>query len=556
MKSINLMQPNPSHRERASTTFLALMMLALLLFIGATVLLNATRLYNGNEKVEGWQEALNAAEAGADLALANLRWSVISGSPAAFSASASPSPGWVKTTTTDPVTHQTNNTIYTYTTPHIKQSGEGTSETWAVVTVDSPIGDNTTSPPSGLTSKGNQWYRIRSTGHARIPGLKRASTDLLSDPNARHSNALRKFSLAFDRTTGATLSVPEATRTIEELVQPKTALVAALLARTQVSIPGNQLIDSYDPTNSNQFNNGLIQFDPSHPDPTKHGTNGNVAVLSSANNALTIGSGEKVYGSAATNGGNFTDPNNTIQSPGTINNSYNISLPAIPTPTWGTGGGNPPINNSITDIEKAATTITISSDPTQNYYKIQNITQAVTVALGTDPNTGKPITSGTLNIWLTGTLNKGTYSGGMTPGGSMTIPKGATVKIYVDNGVSFHPGLNGANVGGIDNQNKDASTLQIYGVGTFPGGNAGAGIDLHVGGSGVQNFYGTVYAPYRYVLMKYDGSTNYDTTSGFYGSFVANYLTTTQGSFHYDESLTGTGTVIDYDRVGYVEDPR
>jgi hypothetical protein len=539
-----------SRADKGSATFLALFMLVLLSFIGATVLMNASRSYNGNEKVQGWQEALNAAEAGADIAVANLRWSVVSGSPTSFDPSASPSPGWVKRTTTDPDTGKTTNTIYTYTTPHIVQSGEGTSETWAVVTVDAPVGDNTTSPPSGLTYKDAQWYRIRSTGHARIPGLKRASIDVLTDPNARGSNALRKFSLVFDRTTGATLSVPEATRTIEEIVQPKTPMVAALLARTAVSVPGNQLIDSYDPTNPNQFNNGLTQFNPNSPDPTKHGTNGNVAVLSSASGALTIGSGEKVYGDAGTNGGNFTDPNHTIQPPGTIDNTFNTDLPEVPVPAWGTGGANPPINNSVTAVS-TPTTITVNADPTQNYYKLTNVTAPITVAIA-------PGTTGTVNIWLTGTLKNGTYSGGLTPGGGLIIQKGATVKIYVDNGVSFHPGLypGGANYGAIDNQNKDASTLQIYGVGQYPGGNAGAGIDLHVGGAGVQNFYGTVYAPYRYVLMKYDGSTNYDTNSGFYGSFVANYLTTTAGSFHYDESLNSTGIVSDYIRASYVEDPR
>jgi hypothetical protein len=528
--------------DAGSVTVLALLMLAIVSLIGATVLFNVARLYNGNQKVQGWQEALYAAEAGADIGLANLKWNAVpGGSPTPFDSSL----GWAKTTTA-------NNTLYTYTTPHTTQSGQGSVESWAVVTVDSPIGDNTKTPPLGLTDKnGNQWYRIRSTGHVRVTGLARASNDILSDRNARHSNALRKFSMFYDRVTGAKLAQPEATRTIEQIIQPKTPFVAALLARNSVLVPGNQYIDSYDPTNPNQFNNGLIQFDPNHPDPSKHGTNGDVAVLSSASGALTIDSGEKVYGSAATDGGTFTDPNHTIQSPGTINNSFNINLPAVPSPNWGTGN-NPPINNSVTDIEKAATTITINSDSTQNYYKIQNITQPVTVALGTDPTTGQPLTSGTLNIWLTGTYKNNAYSGGMNTGGSITIPKGATVKIYVDNGVSFHP----MDTNGINNLNQDPSYFQLYATGTLPGGNAGAGIDLHVGGGSGTNFYGTVYAPYRYVIMKYDGNTTYDTKSGFYGSFVGAYLTSTQGSFHYDQALNSVGTAVDFTRVSYVEDPR
>jgi hypothetical protein len=56
--------------------------------------------------------------------------------------------------------------------------------------------------------------------------------------------------------------------------------------------------------------------------------------------------------------------------------------------------------------------------------------------------------------------------------------------------------------------------------------------------------------------MKYDGSTNYDNTSGFYGSFVANIFSTIAGSFHYDQALNGVGNVTDYASVSYVEDPR
>src|SRR6202040_1662772 len=120
--------------------------------------------------------------------------------------------------------------------------------------------------------------------------------------------------------------------------------------RTSMTITGNQYIDSYDPANSTTFSNGLI-----NPDPTKRYNNGNVFVNSSASGALTIDSGEKVYGSAGDSNGQtnglFTDPNHTIQSPRQVNDSTSCfaPLPPIPTPTWGTAG-NPPINNSVTDI--------------------------------------------------------------------------------------------------------------------------------------------------------------------------------------------------------------
>src|SRR5205823_4365900 len=233
----------------------------------------------------------------------------------------------------------------------------------AVVTVDGP---------PQLIASGNQWYRIRSTGHAKLSGLARASNDVLIDPNARNKNSLRKFSLIRDRATGGILTTPEATRTVEQIVKPKSGFTAGLQALNTLSIAGNQIIDSYDPTDPNKSTGGLY-------DPAKRQSNGTVGVggsldgtnIASGSKALTIGSGEKVYGNATTNGGSFTDPNSTIQSPGTISNTTNNNFPSVPVPNWGTAG-NPPINNSVTSISKA-TTITLSSDATQNYYKIDKI---------------------------------------------------------------------------------------------------------------------------------------------------------------------------------------
>lgn len=495
-----------------STTLLAMITLATLALAGATVLFGISRRYQGNTQAQGWQEALFAAEAGADIGLANLRWTVVSGSPTAFDSSL----GWVTTTSG-------SNTTYTYTTPTVVQTGEGSVETWSVVTIDAP----TTTTPAGLKdTKGKQWYRIRSTGHARLPGLKRVSIDALLDTNARHNNSLRKLNLIRDRTTGAQLAIPEATRTVEAIVQPKTSSGWALLARTTLTIMGAQTIDSYDSSDSTKSTNGLY-------DATKRQKNASIATNGSAATALTVGLGEKVYGNAATNGGNFNDPHKTIQAPGTIDNSTNTALPVIPDPTWGSSG-SPSINASVTTVT-TSNTISADSDSTQNYYKLTDINAPLTIDLKAG------VTSGTVNIWLTN---------GATTSGSITIAKGVKVNIYFT-GDTFHPN----NTNSINNLNKDPSTFTIYGTGTYAG--SGPGIDIHVGGTGgVQNFYGTVYAPYRLINLRYDGSTNNDPNSAHHGSFVGNVIKN-YSSVHYDEAAGGgTGPVVDYSRVSYVEDPR
>src|SRR5262249_52365730 len=147
--------------------------------------------------------------------------------------------------------------------------------------------------------------------------------------------------------------------------------------------------DSYDPTDPTKSTNGQY-------DPAKRQNNGNIGVggtrngtnVISGSSDLVVGSAEKVYGNASTNAGSFTDPQNTIQSPGTINNNVNTNVPIIPVPTWGSAG-QPAINGSVTNVS-SPTTITANSDTSKNYYKLSGLSSDLTIA-GT----------GTINIWLT-----------------------------------------------------------------------------------------------------------------------------------------------------------
>ena len=500
-------------RDAGMTTFLALFMLALLGFIGATVLLNVGRLYNGNEKVQGWQEALFAAEAGSDVALANLR-RTISGSPTPFDAA----DGWTTTTSA-------NNTVYTYTTPTTNQAGEGTYQTWAVVTVDSPIGSNATNPPTGLTdARGNQWYRIRSTGHARLPGLARVSPDILGDLKGRHNNALRKFNLKYDHLTGASLSVPEATRTVEVIVQPKTGFLPALLADSKLHLHDNNSVDSFDstdPTKSSTIGGFAGQYDPA-----KFQKNGDIGSNGSNDDAIKIdGTHTQVYGDAGTNGGSFTNADGEIQSPGQINNSVSTKINPVPIPKWGLSG-YPSINPAITTVTTNKT-LTVSADPSQNYYKINKIEdKKLDIVLPTG------VTSGTVNIWITDKMK-----------GEIHIPVGVTLNVYFS-GKTFRP-KDDAGKNGFDNDNLNAKYLNIYGVDPVKG-NIKMDFNIHD-----TSLYASVYAPSANLKLKSDLKTGV----AFIGSFVGDEIDA-NGVFHYDEALNGIGEVIDYAKASYVEDPR
>src|SRR6266513_2262181 len=64
-----------NHRA-GNTLLVAVLLLAVLSLVGATVLQTVSNRYDYSQKVVGWSEALNAAEAGADYAFTNCVWSL------------------------------------------------------------------------------------------------------------------------------------------------------------------------------------------------------------------------------------------------------------------------------------------------------------------------------------------------------------------------------------------------------------------------------------------------------------------------------------------------
>src|SRR5437899_11299596 len=87
-------------KQSGSKMIYALLTILILSLIAANVLVNSTTRYNvSSTQVKGWKEALYTAEAGGDVAFAEVRKLVTSGSfsaqfvAAGWSVSASPTPG-------------------------------------------------------------------------------------------------------------------------------------------------------------------------------------------------------------------------------------------------------------------------------------------------------------------------------------------------------------------------------------------------------------------------------------------------------------------------------
>ncbi len=230
MKPISLL-----HRQSGSTLVIALVTLTALALIGATLLDTVGPRYNATQKAIGWSEALYAADAGADYALANCRLSLSSGAWTGWKKYNSGTGTWVTVTSMADATAQLaagNKIIYDLPSgSHLSGSGEGTTDLWFHVEVDAP---------ASFFINSNQWYRIRSTGYAGLAGLARANSDGPGGQSA--SNVLRKYDLKTDHfimrygdyanAAGTRVAVaPQATRRIEVIVKPNTPFSLAFLAQ-------------------------------------------------------------------------------------------------------------------------------------------------------------------------------------------------------------------------------------------------------------------------------------------------------------------------------------
>jgi hypothetical protein len=270
--------------------------------IGANVLFNSVTRFNAaSSQVRAWKESLYAAEAGGDLAYAEIRKTILSPSQA-FT-------GW------------------TY-----------TGGTYG----DSPLTfghDNmTTSATAGIfyyDSNGNAWYRIRAKGTAPLLGLKRATMDDRMGVGTRGDSLLRKIDFNYDHFIatygpngdGANKALvpvanPQVTRRIELISAPMTPFEAAIKASgTFYGLGDAAMIDSFSSANGPYYFAANNPADPHYADSRS----GNVEIGSSVATIRGM-----LYGNVATNGGTIV---RSSQITGTIDNNVPFTLPPFVLPT-------------------------------------------------------------------------------------------------------------------------------------------------------------------------------------------------------------------------------
>ena len=331
--------------EQANVLLCVVCTIAIVSVIGANVLLNCVTRYNAaSSQVRAWKESLYAAEAGGDIAFAEVRKTILDPSHA-FS-------GW-----------NYSGGVYTNTPVTFGVNSLRTSSRADTFWVD---------------GNGNPWYRIRSIGTAPVNGLKRVTMDDRMGPTTRGDSLLRKIDFNYDHfiaTYGpngdnqnkalVSVSGPQLTRRVELVSAPMTPFEAAIkCSGTFYGLGDAAQIDSYNSANGAYYFCANTPSDPHFSD--------------SRSGSVEIGSAVAtirgwVFGDVATNGGRIV---RSQYITGTIDNNVPISIPPFKMPTnLATPQSSPTtVNSTVTITPPSAGT---PSNPT--FYLLSSYTGSLTI---------------------------------------------------------------------------------------------------------------------------------------------------------------------------------
>jgi hypothetical protein len=404
----------------------------ILSLIAGNVLFNCVTRYNvASGQVRGWKESLNAAEAGGDVAYAEIRKTVFDPTHA-FS-------GWT-----------TTGAGYSYSPTAFGRDNLTTS-----AAVDAFYYD----------SSGNPWYRIRAKGVAPVLGLTRVTMDDRVNSGTRGDSLLRKIDFKYDHFVAAygpngdnvskaivPVSKPQIARRIELIAVPVTPFSdTAIRATNSFYGPGSAgMVDSYN------SNNGPYYFCANNPSDPHYGDShsGSVALGTG-----TFDLGGDIWGNVSTNGGNVR-PTSIIH--GTIDNNVPFTIPPYAMPS---NLPLPQASPSRISGNVGLTPSTAGSSSVPNYYVVSSFSGNLTVnQVGTAETY--------VDIHVTGDIT-----------GSIDVKPNVHVKVYFDGNVNVKA-RDIINEGGI------AGNLQFYGISpTDPTATQSISIDSP------GNFSATFYAP-------------------------------------------------------------
>jgi hypothetical protein len=366
-------------REQGSVLMVSFGIMAILLLLVAITLRSTSNKYLTAYQWASWQEALQGAESGADIAMGEMRKDVTgSGGPAFAGWSASinqiskqlDSNGYYPANQGGGGGNSTQFTLgalrthsfeyVTYSTQLTPHQGEGNTNLTVRVTIDAPA--------SLVDSSGRQWLRVRASGTTDLVGGAKVSEEKLD-------NRLRKLGLYFDKVLGVTPNGPQATRKIELVAKPVTMFAGALTSMVQLKIDDQGIVtDSFNsedrvnwPINPNTLEYDLtVSHDPTSP-LGKNGDVGSNAFPIKHDHSMEL----NLNGNAQWNTTIWGDVGNNYTAIKKVDSTYyNPTVPYDPlNPTYGLDSGAYGTTNPNTTLIKTDGTADISGTISSNFYR-------------------------------------------------------------------------------------------------------------------------------------------------------------------------------------------
>ena len=531
MKTLSSSYP---HNEQASVLITTIMTMTILAMICATSLYITSQNITGGMQAASWQQSLTAAESGVDRAIRALNtgdWGNWKRAGTATLPVAEPTA--TAMATASPIAGP-DSTHYLY--------FPSASSTLAAAASNSPEGSNTTAywvtvDTAGMTTlqdpNGKQWYRIRSTGKAYLPGSIRSSMSRL-DNDLRNTIGLkfdRKLSAATNTLQAYTAGQEGPTRSIEVIMSPIVTggWARPITAGTGVQMSGGGSVGSF---NSNNVP-APYQWTAAYED---HPGNGGIAIVNNTTNSDLRGT--SVNGSLQYSGSTVK---NTSGVSGTVSTPFNGSLTATVNPTISGFAAT----DIMTQQYGSAPSLTVFNSVTPNYTAYAGGSPPV-AAITVNGNKNNPdyikitgdftvpggktftITGAGSNryavIWVTG---KFTTSGS----GQVLQDANSNITWIVDNDITVSGDT-------YNNASGHAAAVQFIGVGAHK-----------FTDSGSATFTGTLNAP------GYDATIS--GSGDFTGAIIANTVTISgSASVHYDDALgvQNASSVGNYAFASWFED--
>jgi len=498
--------------EQGNVLICALCAILIISLIGANVLRNCTVRFNvSSSQVRSWKESLFAAEAGGDIAYAQVRKTVID-PPHAFD-------GWQTSGLKhiSPITTFGNNLV---------------TSTTVDVFYNDPVG--------------NPWFRSRSRGTAQVRGLRQTGMDDRMGAGTRGDSLLRKIDFNTDHfiaaygpegdgvgkalVAPASAPFPSITRRIEQISAPITPFEAAIKAAgTFYGLGSAAYVDSYrssaGPYDPNVKNNPA---DPRYIDSQS----GTVEISTAV--ATIQGS---IFGNLYTNGGTVTKKTSSVS--GVIDNNVPFSLKELEMPstaTWNYVATPTAVTGNTTITPPVLNGVPQPGTPSSpNYYLISYFVNNCNLTVNPAVINGSPQDT-YVALSVTGDIGNSTSS---QP--SITVPAYVHLKIYFTGNFQ-------TKAENIVNTSGYSGNLQFYAISpTDP--NVQQTINLNSGGGSNSGFSALFYAP----------SADFTINGGpdITGAIVCkNFYANGNVHWHYDRRLDTEGAAIDYRIVSYVEDIR